>query len=281
MRFAERYGFRPAKEVIQLNDMDNALRNRLWNLLTSEILHDKHIDLTQSSSMRKIVTIIWGSYFKLPTDTIGIFWGGGSKHDPRNIIRNWFYNSPWHDVYDFVEFCVEDLVFDPKRKDEFENQCNIILESELSGFRMIGCKFLKITSEIELDAVDSAQAATGRFEPVAIHIRSSLGHLARRADPDYRNSIKEAISAVEAACCIITGNANASLGLALKQMERDGFQLHSAQKDAFNKLYGYTSDADGIRHALLEEESLTYEDAQFMLITCSAFINYLMAMAKP
>jgi hypothetical protein len=31
-------------------------------------------------------------------------------------------------------------------------------------------------------------------------------------------------------------------------------------KGAF-KLYGYTSDADGIRHALLEEDSVTFEQA--------------------
>jgi hypothetical protein len=44
-------------------------------------------------------------------------------------------------------------------------------------------------------------------------------------------------------------------------------------KRAFDKLYGYTSDADGIRHALLEEDSVTFEQAKFMLVVCSAFTN--------
>ncbi|MGH6983986.1 MAG: hypothetical protein ACREEI_07150 [Stellaceae bacterium] len=56
--------------------------------------------------------------------------------------------------------------------------------------------------------------------------------------------------------------------------------IHKARQDAFDKLYGYASDADGIRHALLDEEKLTYEDAQFMLVTCSAFVNYLIAVAS-
>jgi hypothetical protein len=50
-------------------------------------------------------------------------------------------------------------------------------------------------------------------------------------------------------------------------------------KSAFLSLYGYTSDANGIRHALLEEAQLTFEDAQFMLVACSAFVNYLTATA--
>ena len=41
----------------------------------------------------------------------------------------------------------------------------------------------------------------------------------------------------------------------------------------------YTSDAAGIRHALLEDPNLDAEDAKFMLVACSAFINYLWAKA--
>ena len=43
------------------------------------------------------------------------------------------------------------------------------------------------------------------------------------------------------------------------------------------KIYGYTSNGDGIRHALLEEDSLEYEDALYMLVSCSAFVNYLIS----
>ena len=57
--------------------------------------------------------------------------------------------------------------------------------------------------------------------------------------------------------------------------------LHGALKSAFNSLYGFTSDSNGIRHALLDETNLTFDDAKFMLVTCSAFVNYLKSvMAK-
>ena len=51
-------------------------------------------------------------------------------------------------------------------------------------------------------------------------------------------------------------------------------------KGAFDKLYGYTSDADGIRHALLEEDKVTFEQAKFMLVVCSAFTNYVIGTLK-
>jgi hypothetical protein len=55
--------------------------------------------------------------------------------------------------------------------------------------------------------------------------------------------------------------------------------LHPAFREALSKMYGYTSDADGIRHSLMEESRLDGDDARFMLVTCSAFVNYLKAKA--
>jgi hypothetical protein len=51
--------------------------------------------------------------------------------------------------------------------------------------------------------------------------------------------------------------------------------LHQAFKDALAKLYGWTSDEDGIRHSIMESDNIERADAQFMLVTCSAFVNYL------
>ena len=56
--------------------------------------------------------------------------------------------------------------------------------------------------------------------------------------------------------------------------------MHPALNKAFSTLYGYTSNAKGIRHALLEESTLDFEDAKFMLVACSAFINYLKVKAS-
>ena len=49
-------------------------------------------------------------------------------------------------------------------------------------------------------------------------------------------------------------------------------------EEAFNKLYGYTSNEGGIRHALSEGDTPpTFDDAKYMLVSCSAFVNYLIS----
>lgn len=53
-----------------------------------------------------------------------------------------------------------------------------------------------------------------------------------------------------------------------------------ALKDGFLKIYGYSSDADGIRHAMSDVPTLTESDARFMLVSCSAFANFLIERAK-
>jgi len=97
--------------------------------------------------------------------------------------------------------------------------------------------------------------------------------LSDRKSPDYRNSIKESISAVESLVQKTVGKKG-TLGQLIEKIE-EHFELHKALKKSFRELYGYTSDKDGIRHAMLDEPNLDFEDAKFMLVTCSAFINYV------
>jgi len=53
--------------------------------------------------------------------------------------------------------------------------------------------------------------------------------------------------------------------------------LHPALKASFSSLYGYTSDEGGIRHALMEEEKVDFNDAKFMLVVCSAFVSFVLS----
>jgi hypothetical protein len=70
----------------------------------------------------------------------------------------------------------------------------------------------------------------------------------------------------------------ATLDDALRHLAEQG-RLHPALRKAFGNLYGYTSDANGIRHALMEESTLGFSDAKFMLVCCSAFVNFLVENA--
>ena len=133
----------------------------------------------------------------------------------------------------------------------------------------------EITSKEEVSTIESAMQKSS--SNIKMHLSNALELYSQRPQGDYRNSIKESISAVEAYCREITGEN--TLGQALNNLNRNGVILPSTLKSAFDKLYAYTNQPDtGIRHALMDDEGSytpSIEEALFMLISCSAFINYL------
>ena len=96
-----------------------------------------------------------------------------------------------------------------------------------------------------------------------------------RSKPDYRNSIKESVSAVEAMCKKLT-NSKSALPAALTMLDKNlKVPMPGSLKGGFEKIYGYASSTHGIRHGFSEVQEVGEEDARFMLIACSAFVNYL------
>ncbi len=85
---------------------------------------------------------------------------------------------------------------------------------------------------------------------------------------------------MESACRIITGES--TLGKALNKLESKGLNLNKQLKSGFDKIYAYTNDkANGIRHAIvIAPIEPDFADAKYMLISCSAFINYLVTKAE-
>jgi len=87
-------------------------------------------------------------------------------------------------------------------------------------------------------------AVPDSLKPVREHLKQSLTLLADKTNPDYRNSIKESISSVESLSKIIAKLPKATLSPALAAIEKK-ITLHPSLKEAFQKRYGYTSDAQG------------------------------------
>lgn len=153
---------------------------------------------------------------------------------------------------------------------------NNLFKKEYVGYRFVNDIIVQITDENEIDTIENASNTD--FDVVNEHIRKAIRLISDREHPDYENSIKESISAVEAMCVSIIGKKG-TLGEALKHLEDNGVAIHPSLKSAFQKLFGYTSDANGIRHAGdIGGPSSTFEEAKFMLISCSAFINYLIGV---
>jgi len=286
MLFSQRQGLKPIKKTIQIDFVDEDLRNTLWNYLSVylDLLRETHTThhlpgkrhLTGEGKV--FVLSLWINYFKKPTDDIADRYGDIDYDKVYENIRNYFFATPWYEVYDFIEFFAN--TYHTKEFNErFMKMCNSALERELSAYRFVAGKITRITSEEEISAIEKALDIPDPFKGPRIQITSALDKLSNRKSPDYRNSIKDSISAVEGILRIITGEL--SFAKAFKKIEeKSKVQLHPALKQAFIKLYGYTSNAEGIRHPLLDEPNLTLTDAKFMLASCSAFINYLVDKTK-
>jgi hypothetical protein len=281
MRFSERHNHKPIKSIIQVNSVDEALRNSLWSALklcywdtfqpTRDLYVYYYLSGYGNESLRLLCQRLWISYFKKPIDTLSDDWEAVLAE-----IRDYYFNCQWYEVYDLIEFIATNYPEEETNK-VFVDMCNNFMERELSGYRFVGGNITPITTEEEISAIE--EALKSKKNPVREHIIRSLELLSDRKNPDYRNAIKEAISAVESIAIIITGNEKATLGQLLNVLEKQSI-LHPALKESFSKLYGYTSNANGIRHGLIDEDTVTFEKAKFMVVACSAFINYVTAIVK-
>lgn len=274
-------GITSAQKVLQVESIDDDLRNSLWSALTAlyweEFDRDKYgmgsrADQISRSNLAGLFTSLWLSYFKQPIDRVPILFY--DDEGGLGILRKYFFHAEWWEVYDFIEFVAEHG--DEGTREKFISICNKFLERENSAYRFVDGKIAEISSSEEIGEIEEAISRSTPFYGVKKHLETAITLLSDRANPDYRNSIKESVSAIESLCKTISGDNKATLGAALKALESNGV-MHPALKSAFSSLYGFTSDSGGIRHALTGESNITSADARFMLISCSAFVNYVIA----
>ncbi len=271
MRFSQRLGKRPVKTKLEKEELSSDLRNTLWTLVLELIID--HRSNTKNYQEHSDLTVyfreLWIYFFKYPIDNLPMSYGTVAEFKATPTVREWFFKADWDLVFDFIEFSSQ---YHPK----FPDICNGFLKKEMSAYRFIENKLMEINSKEEVIEIETALKNSDKFISVKTHLQTALELLSDRKKPDYRNSIKESISAVESLAKIITKNDKTTLGLALKEIEAK-HSIPGSLKSAFSALYGYTSDEGGIRHSLLESGvTVDMEEARFMLIVCSAFVNYLM-----
>lgn len=279
LSFSQRMGLAPKTKVAQVDSIDKPLHNSLWNVLTTECFsgfnsRDRtYRDRLRGSNFHDFANALYSDFYKTTIDTLPQNWS-----TLKTKIKESFFQMSWHRAYSFLEFVVG--LNHRGVGESLAESFNKVLQRENSAYRFVSGKLTPITSNDEIEEIEKAISGSDQYAGVRIHLQTSLGFLTDRQNPDFRNSIKESISAVESLAKKLVGDDKATLGQALKVLEKK-HHLHPSLKTAFSALYGYTNDADGIRHSLMDNESqLTKADARFMLICCSAFINFAIDSAE-
>ena len=192
-----------------------------------------------------------------------------------NRLSSLFRDGLYTRVFGFIQFVLRH----DRCPKQLANVVEEILVEERAAYRLLDrSTFVPIASEFEGETVMTALATankaglTGAYE----HLKSAGGFLTQGK---FADSIRESIHAVESAARSL-GNAG-SLKDALKTLEQRR-RLHPALKGGFEKLYAYTNDENGIRHALIDEPAAEVDetDAIFMLGACAAFVTYLVRRAE-
>ena len=287
---SDRNKIKPENTMIQNTEFDKRTRIQLYDMIVNFY---EEVYKGYSSAAPSIQDFLGYVRVNIYSEMIGPYYTH-SQHQIFSALKDTFLNGTYDDVLTVIESLVtylDEYLKDTNRisyYDAYYKQytklslyqlSNEYFKREFVGYRFVDNKIMPISDSIEIDSIE--ECLGNKIKPVTEHISKASKFLADRTHPDYENSIKESISAVEAMCEIITGliGKEATLGKMLKKLEDKGIEIHKGLKSAFNILYGYTSDANGIRHAGdIGGPFSTFEEAKFMLVTCCAFINYLTAL---
>ena len=272
--FSKRIGLESTTKQLQIDSMDKDLRNSIWNMIYryyGATGNDMYVDVLSHPTYSIMFTKLSLNFYKSPIDDLQYT----RVHEEFESMKTQIITDfDWNQVYDLIQFFAAHLVPIRETSEKFIESCNIILKREFSGYRFTGNIISPITNKSEINEIETAMET-----PVSTanqHISRALELLSDRNQPDYRNSIKESISAIETICKKIVNDENTTLGRALNKIESTGqVKIHTDIKEAFQKQYNYTSDADGIRHSMMNISNTDFEDAKLMLVSCSAFMNYL------
>lgn len=280
MRFSERIGLSKPKVVLRAEEIPTSLKNKIWNAINAIYFsnvggYNEYGEFNYNKNFKTIAIRLRHDFFKIPIDEM--------NRDPqreRIFLREYYFSVEYPEYYDFLEYICGCDISDGdtefsesfKRRNYFEEMCNETFESEKCKFRFVNHLISDIISQEEIEEIEEA----ANNDESGVHINRAVELYSDKVNPDYRNSVKESISAVESAYRLFLGVPKKNIGDAIKAMEDEGVVLPNSLKKGFSSIYGWTSGEDGIRHPLIDKSRKVSEsEARLMLVMCSAYVNYL------
>lgn len=259
----------------QVDSFDKDTMNKIWNIF-SHYLKKGNGSKDENKTVRNCIEFFFESVYieilQKPKDEVGVVYDKISKEysftpffelndEQYFFLRNLLLgNSRFSEKMDVIELFVKNL-----------NDQNIIVEfNKLFRELLVSYRVRKDGTIIRVDSDEEYKEIEAAAKECDF-IDKAVKKLYDRKNPDYENAIKEAISAVEEVC---KSNGNAKFSDCLKDM-KEKHKLHPALIESLLKLYGFCSDAKGIRHSGNSISNIDFEEAKLIVVMCSAIVNYL------
>ncbi len=270
LSFSQRNGLDPIPQQLKLEQVSPEFRRLLHYALDREIARVKRSSYMDSYFVGDWKRVAQDLHVKFFRKSISSFENDARKLNGR--LEAAISKAKYNQLFDLIEFFAS---HDGCGSDFKRDLAQVFVEARTS-YRLRDKLVIAVgtneQAEALLRAIDDAERAND------LGARQHLVSAGKKlADGDWVGSIRESIHAVEAmAVSHAPGN---TLGPALAELERRG-KLHGSLKQAFSKLYGFTSDnKTGVRHANVfgETDTVDETDALFMLGACASFVSYLIA----
>ena len=271
--FSQSEGLAELPRPLDLGEMPRAFRVELWSMIhrymSSKItIYDSFIE-----PWNQIAGSIWVRHFQKPIDEFP------RLVDFMETLKSVFLQDKYNEVLDLMTAILrechshgERILFDVVSQLLGQHQMAYHLDTNGPP------TFMPQTSPQEGEAIRDAMKLLTDADSGMDGARAHLKRAAEEINSGrFADAIRESIHAVESVAKVINEDAKSTLGPALKELERRELLTHKALRSGFEKLYGYTSDENGLRHSLLDkgEANVDLEEAVFMFGACASFCGYL------
>ncbi len=276
--FSQAHGYEEVPRPLKLEELPQGARTEIWNWLYMHIKESRgrasdggyvgygnEVEKPWSSILH--AKHLW--FDVRPLDDWDPEFSGIRKN-----LRAYVENETFNRVFDLVQFfmrhpdCPPEFVTD--MKDAFA-RCRLAYTIDAGPPPTI---VPAVTLAEGVAIVESLrQLREAGLEGSAAHLRVASGCINAG---DWAAAVRESIHAVESVACQLDPKASSTLKPALASLDKRR-PLHPALRAALSKLYGYTSNEQGIRHALLDQAKAQVgrDEAVFMLGACASFASFL------
>lgn len=279
--FSDRNGIQEIPKIIQYEDFTDETRIVFFNTILKILKNQIRCSLIGKQQFCEfVVEELFNRVYDEYRDTFNNVIG------ELNIL---FVSGTYDEVLTTIEFLCSSAFIS---EDEYRNEqttdffmdnyinpfdlMNECFEDEFAGYRFINEFIVKITNKNEISSI--IESTKTPYDEVNNSISKSIALLSETGTKDYENAIKEAILATEQCLNIILNTEGQTLSACI-QMLFDKAIINDNLKKTIKDLYNYASDTNGIRHGNNKQNNIvTFGEAKYILLLCSATINYLITL---
>ncbi len=211
-----------------------------------------------------------------------------------SAARDLLLTVPWENVFDFCERLYSHLAEEVANHDGFGNIEIVFTKSEIQKYIAVELQRLFLEENLAFeffsglvrrhgrrntqDRIAAAELVLGnpRLSQALLHYSKALKFFRNPSQPDYENTVKEAVCAVEAAARVLFPDAGSTLGRIVSGITgNDEGRLPKSIADTFHGLYGFRNGGQGVGHGGATGGPATKGIAEYALAVAASQIVLL------